>query len=70
MKSFIYIYILNISFGQLLNNSPKKIIFLKTFNSEFLYIEVWFNDQKSKPIEIEDLGKIWVKLLVKIEAQT
>ena len=28
--------------------------FLKTFNSEFLYIEVWFADQNSKPLEIED----------------
>ena len=29
-------------------------MFLKTFNSEFLYIEVWFTDQNSKPLEIED----------------
>ena len=31
------------------NNSPKKFIFLKTFNSEFTYIEVWFTNQNSKP---------------------
>ena len=31
------------------NNSPKKLIFLKTFNSEFLYIEVWFTNQNCKP---------------------
>ena len=29
-------------------------LFLKTFNLEFLYIEVWFTDQNSKPLEIED----------------
>ena len=29
-------------------------IFLKTFDSEFSYIEVWFTDQNSKPLEIED----------------
>ena len=29
-------------------------MFLKTFNSEFLYIKVWFTDQNSKPLEIED----------------
>ena len=27
---------------------------LKAFNSEFLYIKVWFTDQHSKPLEIED----------------
>ena len=27
---------------------------LKTFNSEFLYIKVWFIDQNTKPLEIED----------------
>ena len=29
-------------FGQLLNISPTSVIFLKTFNSEFSYIELWF----------------------------
>ena len=32
----------NKSFGQLLDISPKNFIFLKTFNLEFSYIEVWF----------------------------
>ena len=40
--------------SQLLDISPKNFIFSKTFNSEFLYIEVWFTDQNSKPLEIED----------------
>ena len=31
--------------------SPKNFIFLKTFNSKFSYIEVWFTDQNSKPLE-------------------
>ena len=26
----------------------------KTFASEVLYIEVWFTDQNSKPLEIEN----------------
>ena len=43
----------NKSFGQLLDISPKNFILLKTFNSEFLYIEVSFTDQNSKPLEIE-----------------
>ena len=27
---------------------------LETLNSEFLYIEVWFIDQNTKPLEIGD----------------
>ena len=33
---------------------PKILFFKKTFNSEFSFIEVWFTDQNSKPLEIED----------------
>ena len=50
----LYTFAPNKSFGQLLDISPKKFIFLKNFNSEFSYIEVWFTDQNSKPLEIED----------------
>ena len=50
----LYIFIPNKPFGQLLDISQKKFIFLKTFDSEFSYIEVWFTDQNSKPEEIED----------------
>ena len=37
-----------------LDISSKTFIFLKTFNLEFLYIEVWFTDQNCKSLEIED----------------
>ena len=47
-------FVPNKSFVQLLDILPKHFMFLKTFNSEFLYIEVWFTDQNSKPLEIED----------------
>ena len=57
----LYTFIPDKSFGQLLDISPKNFIFLKTFNSEFLYIEVWFSDQNSKPLEIED--KISITLI-------
>ena len=43
----LYIFVRNKSFGQLLNVSPPKFIFLKTFKSEFSYIEVWLTDQNS-----------------------
>ena len=41
-------------FGQLLDVSPKNFVCLKTFNLEFPYFEVWFTDQKYKPVVIED----------------
>ena len=50
----LYTFVSNKSFDQLLNISPKSFIFLKTFNSEFSYIKVWFTDQNSKLLEIED----------------
>ena len=55
-------FILNKSFGQLPDISAKNFIFLKAFNSEFLYIEVWSTDQNSKPLEIKD--KINIILII------
>ena len=55
-------FVPNKSFGQLLEISRKKIMFLKTFNSEFSYTEVWFTDQNSKLLEIED--KINISLVI------
>ena len=50
----LYTFVPNKSFGQLVDISPKNALFLKTFNSEFSYIKVWFTDQNPKPLEIED----------------
>ena len=58
----LYTFIPNISFGQLLDISPTSFLFLKTFKSKFLYVEVWFNDQKSKPSGTED--KISINLVI------
>ena len=44
----------NKPFDSLLEISSTNHIFLKTFNSEFQDIEVWFTDQNSHPLEIED----------------
>ena len=48
----LYIFVPNKSFGELLDISPKKFIFLKAFDSELSYIEVWFINQNPKPLEI------------------
>ena len=46
----LYIFVPNKPFGSLLEISPKNQIFLKTFNSEFQEIKVWFTDQNSQPL--------------------
>ena len=59
----LYTFIPDISFGSLLQISPPNYIFLKTFNSEFQEIKVWFTDQNSRPLEVED--KINLTLIAK-----
>ena len=49
-----YRFIPNKLFGQLLDIALKNFNFLKTFNSEISYIEIWFTDRNSKPLEVED----------------
>ena len=43
----LYTFVPKKLFAHLLDVSPKNFIFLKIFDSEFLYIEVWFTDQNS-----------------------
>ena len=50
----LYTFVPNKSFGCLLDLSPSNHMFLKTFNSKYDEIIVWFTDQNSKPLEIED----------------
>ena len=50
----LYMFVPNKPFGSLLEISPTNHIFLKTFNSEYDEIKVWFTDQNSQPLEIED----------------
>ena len=50
----LYTFVSNKPYGSLLEISPKKHVFLKTFVSEFQAIEVWFTYQNSQPLKIED----------------
>ena len=50
----MYTFVPNKLFDTLLGFSPANHIFLKTFNSEYDEIKVWFTDQNSQPLEIED----------------
>ena len=47
-------FVPNKQFGQVVNISPHSLTMLKTTNAKFSFIEVWFTDQKSKQLEIED----------------
>ena len=59
----LYTFVPNKPFGSLLEISPTNHIFLKTFNSEYDEIKVWFTDQNIKPLEIED--RINLTLVIK-----
>ena len=59
----LYTFVPNKSFGSLLEILPPNHFFLKTFNSEFQEIKIWFTDQTSKPLELED--KINITLIIK-----
>ena len=50
----LYTFVPNKPFGGLLEISPTNHIFLKTFNSEYDEIIVWFTNQNSQALEIED----------------
>ena len=55
-------FVPNKPFGSLLEISPKIHTFLKTFNSEFQAIEIYFTNQNCQPLEKED--RINVTLVV------
>ena len=59
----LYTFVPNKPFGSLLEISPPNHIFLKTFNSEFQEIKVWFTNQTSKPLDVED--KINLTMIIK-----
>ena len=59
----LFAFVPNKTFGSLLEIKPTNHVFLKTFNSEFQEIKIWFKDQTSMPLEVED--KINVTLIIK-----
>ena len=59
----LYTFVPNKIFSSLLEISPTNQVFLKTFNSEFQEIKIWFTDQTSRPLELED--KINITLIIK-----
>ena len=47
-------FVPNKQFGQLINISPHSLTMMNTVNTEFSFVEVWFTDQTSKALEIDD----------------
>ena len=54
----LFTFVPNKKYGQLITASPGKLIMLKTINTEFSFIEIWFTDQDNRPLEIEDCVNI------------
>ena len=50
----LFIFVSNKQFGQLITITPHSSTMLKATNAEFSFIEIWFRDQNSIPLEIED----------------
>ena len=50
----LFTFVQNKQFGQLINILPHSLTMLSTTNTELPPIEVWFTDQNSEPLEIED----------------
>ena len=50
----LFSFVLNKQFGQLINISPHSLTMMNTVDTEFSFVEVWFTDQTTKALEIED----------------
>ena len=53
-SKILFSFVPNKQFGQLINISPYSLTMMNTVNTEFSFVEVWFTDQTSKALEIED----------------
>ena len=54
ISKVLFTFAPNNQFGQLINISPYSLPMVNTVNTEFSSVEVWFTDQASKAIKIED----------------
>ena len=50
----LFTFVPNKQFGQLITISPHVLTMLKTTNTEFRSIHIWFTDQNNRPLEMED----------------
>ena len=50
----LFTFVPNKKFGQLITVSPHSLTIIKTTNSKFSFIQVWFTDQNNKPLKIKN----------------
>ena len=50
----LFSFVPNKKFGQLINISPHSLTMMNAVNTKFSFVEVWFTDQTSKALQIED----------------
>ena len=58
----LFSFVPNKQFGQSISISPHYLTMMNTVNTEFSFDEIWFTDQASKALEIDD--KINLMLIV------
>ena len=58
----LFTFVPNKQFGQLITISPHSLTMLKTTNTEFQSIQVWFTDQNNRPLEI--LNSLNITLII------
>ena len=49
----LYTFVPDKKFGRLINISLHAFTMMNTVNTDFSYVEAWYTDQASKPLEIE-----------------
>ena len=62
ITELVRIHLYLIYFWSIIRYFTKKCYIFENVNSEFSYIDVWFTDQNSEPLEIED--KINITLVI------
>ena len=55
VSKVLFTFVPNKQFGQLINIPSHSLTMLRATNTEFSSIEIWFTDQNSEPLEIEDI---------------
>ena len=56
----LFTFVPNKEFEQLIDISPHAFTMMNTVNTEFSYVEVWFTDQASKALKIEDNANLTI----------
>ena len=54
ISNVLFSFVPNNQFGQLINISPNTLTIMNTVDTEFSFVELWFTNQTSKTLEIED----------------